>query len=137
MQKCNKTGGGIKTTTFAVSLLHIVDLVRGRNRLDIFKRTISPASISRASATIVLSLFVIFIAIFSMILVDICFEVVSAFGTVGLTRGITPNLSFTSKIVISLVMFMGRVGVLTILIAFAPKSKVYNYRYPVEYVVVG
>ncbi|MBP9887708.1 MAG: portal protein [Leptospiraceae bacterium] len=139
----NSTGGGIKTTTFAVSLLHIVDLVRGRNRLDIFKRTISPASISRASATIVLSLFVIFIAIFSMILVepfaflDICFEVVSAFGTVGLTRGITPNLSFTSKIVISLVMFMGRVGVLTILIAFAPKSKVYNYRYPVEYVVVG
>ncbi len=139
----NSTGGGIKTSTFAVSFLHIFDLVKGRNRLDIFNRTISPASISRASATIVLSLFVIFIAIFSMVVVesfpflDICFEVVSAFGTVGLTRGITPNLSDSSKIVISIVMFMGRVGVLTILIAFSPKSKVVNYRYPVEYVVVG
>ncbi len=139
----NSTGGGIKTSTFAVSLLHIVDLVRGRNRLDIFKRTISPASISRASATIVLSLFIIFMAIFSMILVepfpflDICYEVVSAFGTVGLTRGITMNLSDMSKIVISIVMFMGRVGILTILVAFAPKSKAYNYSYPVEYVVVG
>lgn len=139
----NSTGGGIKTSTFAVSFLHIIDLVKGRNRTDIFNRTISPASISRASATIVLSLFVIFIAIFSMIIVepfpflDICYEVVSAFGTVGLTRGITPHLSDSSKIVISIVMFMGRVGVLTILIAFAPKSKAYNYRYPVEYVVVG
>ena len=139
----NSTGGGIKTSTFAVSALHIVDLVRGRNRLDIFNRTISPASISRASATIVLSLFIIFIAIFSMILVepfpflDICYEVVSAFGTVGLTRGITPSLSDLSKIVISVVMFMGRVGILTILVAFAPKTKAYNYSYPVEYVVVG
>ncbi len=139
----NSTGGGIKTSTFAVSALHIVDLVRGRNRLDIFNRTISPASISRASATIVLSLFIIFMAIFSMVLVepfpflDICYEVVSAFGTVGLTRGITPKLSDLSKIVISIVMFMGRVGILTILVAFAPKSKAYNYSYPVEYVVVG
>jgi potassium uptake TrkH family protein len=139
----NSTGGGIKTSTFAVSALHIVDLVRGRNRLDIFNRTISPASISRASATIVLSLFVIFIAIFSMILVepfsflDICYEVVSAFGTVGLTRGITPKLTDASKLVISIVMFMGRVGIFTILVAFAPKSKAYNYSYPMEYVVVG
>ncbi|HNB99852.1 MAG TPA: potassium transporter TrkG, partial [Leptospiraceae bacterium] len=139
----NSTGGGIKTSTFAVSLLHIVDLVRGKNKLEIFNRTISPGSISRASATIVLSLFVIFIAIFTMILIedfpflDICYEVVSAFGTVGLSRGITSNLSTTSKIVISIVMFMGRVGVLTILIAFTPKSKAYNYTYPVEYVVVG
>lgn len=139
----NSTGGGIKTSTFAVSFLHIVDLVRGKNKLEIFNRTISPASISRASATIVLSLFVIFIAIFTMILIedfpfiDICYEVVSAFGTVGLSRGITGSLSDISKIVISIVMFMGRVGVLTILIAFTPKSKAYNYSYPVEYVVVG
>ena len=68
---------------------------------------------------------------------DICYEVVSAFGTVGLTRGITPSLSDLSKIVISIVMFMGRVGILTILVAFAPKTKAYNYSYPVEYVVVG
>lgn len=68
---------------------------------------------------------------------DICYEVVSAFGTVGLTRGITPKLTDASKLVISIVMFMGRVGIFTILVAFAPKSKAYNYSYPMEYVVVG
>ncbi len=139
----NSTGGGIKTSTFAVSFLNIVDIVRGRNKLEIFKREISPSSISRASTTIVLSLFVIFIAIFSIVVfepfpfLDICYEVVSAFGTVGLSRGLTSKLSDPSKIVIAIVMFMGRVGVLTILIAFAPKTKSYKHEYPMEYVVVG
>jgi Trk-type K+ transport system membrane component len=139
----NSTGGGIKTSTFAVSILSILGMIKGKDRLEIFKREISPSSVTRASATIVLSLFVIFIAIFSIVLVesfsflDICYEVVSAYGTVGLTRGITPLLSTPSKIVIAIVMFMGRVGVLTILIAFTPKSKDYKHRYPMEYVVVG
>ncbi|MCE9501005.1 MAG: portal protein [Leptospira sp.] len=140
----NSTGGGIKTSTFAVAGLHIADLVKGKDRLEIFHKTISTASISRASATIVLSLFVIFTAIFSLVLtekfpfLDIAFEAVSAFGTVGLSRGITSALTDSGKIVISIVMFVGRVGIFTMLVAFTPKAPPSgNYRYPVEYVVVG
>ncbi|MBE7413054.1 MAG: portal protein [Leptospiraceae bacterium] len=139
----NSTGGGIKTSTFAVALLHILDLVKGKDRLEIFKRTISPASISRASASIVLSFFIIFVAIFALILnekfefLDISYEVVSAFGTVGLTRGITPSLSDFGKIIISVVMFSGRVGIFTMFVAFTPKAKIPKYKYPIEYVVVG
>lgn len=137
------TGGGIKTTTFALSFLNILNQIRGKQKMEILYRTISPASISRASATIVLSLFVIFSAVFILLLtetgnfLDLCFEVVSAFGTVGLTRGITPNLSFYGKVTICVVMFIGRVGILTLLIAISKKSKQNNYSYPEEYVVVG
>ena len=85
----------------------------------------------------------IFIAIFALILnenfqfIDISFEVVSAFGTVGLSRGITSSLTDFGKIVISIVMFSGRVGVFTMLVAFMPKTPSQNYKFPVEYVVVG
>jgi len=137
------TGGGIKTTTFALSFLNILNQIRGKQKMEIHYRTISPASISRASATIVLSLFVIFSAVFALLItetgnfLDLCFEVVSAFGTVGLTRGITPNLSFYGKVTICIVMFIGRVGILTLLIAISKKSKQNDYSYPEEYVVVG
>ncbi len=139
----NSTGGGIKTSTFAVSILHILDIVHGRERLEIFNRQISMASVSRAQATIVLSLFVIFICIFGLTLtenfsfIDIAYESVSAFGTVGLSRGITGSLSDYGKYILCIVMFMGRVGILTILIALTPKSKSFKHAYPTEYVVVG
>lgn len=139
----NSTGGGIKTTTFAVAILQIIDFTRGKDRLEVFKREISQVSVYRASTTIVLSLFVIFFAIFIMISVepfsflDVCFEVVSAYGTVGLSRGITAQMGSISKITICFVMFMGRVGVLTILIALIPKKDKLKYSYPTEYVVVG
>ncbi|GBF51192.1 cation transport protein [Leptospira ryugenii] len=137
------TGGGVKTTTIAISFLNIVDQIRGKERLEIFHRSIAPSTIARASASIVLSLFVIFSAILSLLLcesapfVDICFEVVSAFGTVGLTRGLTPVLSSSGKIILCFVMFVGRVGILTLLIAITRQTKNYAYKYPVEYVVVG
>ena len=139
----NSTGGGIKTTTVAVSFLQIFAFIRGKDKLEIFNRTIALGSIRRASITIVLSLFVIFAAIFVLVIVepfpflDICFEVVSAYGTVGLTRGITPQLSSISKLCICFVMFAGRVGILTILIAMIPKKVTHRYDFPSEYVLVG
>lgn len=139
----NSTGGGIKTTTFAVAFLQILDFVRGKQKLEVFHRTIAEISIFRASSTIVLSLFVIFAAIFSLLMVekfsflDICYEVVSAYGTVGLSRGITGMLSDSSKLTICIVMFMGRVGVLTTLIALLPKKELSGISYPREYVIVG
>ncbi len=139
----NSTGGGIKTTTFAVAFLQIIDFVRGKAKLEVFHRTIAEVSIFRASSTIVLSLFVIFGAIFSLLMVekfsflDICYEVVSAYGTVGLSRGITGMLTDSSKLTICVVMFMGRVGVLTTLIALLPKKELSGISYPREYVIVG
>ncbi|MGV3667408.1 MAG: TrkH family potassium uptake protein [Leptospira bouyouniensis] len=137
------TGGGIKTTTLAISFLNISNQIRGKEKMEIGHRTIAHSTISRASATIVLSLFVIFISIFCLLLtenapfIDLCFEVVSAFGTVGLTRGLTPNLSDFGKILICIVMFVGRVGILTLLIALSKKVEHITYEYPKEYVVVG
>ena len=139
----NSTGGGVKTTTFALAFLQILNFVRGKSRLEVFHRNIAEVSVYRASATIVLSLFVIFGSIFSLLLVetlpflDICFEVVSAYGTVGLSRGITGYLAPSSKITICITMFMGRVGVLTTLIALIPKKSSIGIRYPNEYVIVG
>lgn len=137
------TGGGIKTTTLAISFLNIRNQIRGKENMEIGHRMIANSTISRASATIVLSLFVIFISIFCLLLtenapfIDLCFEVVSAFGTVGLTRGLTPHLSDFGKILICVVMFVGRVGILTLLIALSKKVDHITYEYPKEYVVVG
>ncbi|MCX7999197.1 MAG: portal protein, partial [Leptospiraceae bacterium] len=123
----NSTGGGIKTTTLAISFLQIYGYIRGTEKLEVFNRNIPRGSIRRASITIVLSLFIIFTAIFGLMLnekfpfIDICYEVVSAYGTVGLSRGLTPHLSSASKIYLCFVMFAGRVGILTILIAMIPK----------------
>jgi len=137
------TGGGIKTTTLAISVFNIINQIRGKTDLEVYHRSIAPSSIHRAGATIVLSLFVIFMAIFGLVIfesfsfLDISYEVVSAFGTVGLTRGITPLLSVYSKIILCIVMFVGRVGILTLLVALSKKAISFSYKYPVEYVVVG
>jgi len=137
------TGGGIKTTTLAISFFNIVNQIRGKNTLEIHYRSIAPSTIARASASIVLSLFVIFSAILGLVIfetapfLDLCFEVVSAFGTVGLSRNLTPSLTFPSKVIICSVMFVGRVGILTLLIAISKKAESYSYKYPLEYVVVG
>lgn len=137
------TGGGIKTSTFGVVLLHILNFARGRNRLEIFSRTIATESITRAFATIFLSIALIFVGITILLVTesfrfeDIIFEVISAFGTVGLSRGITPDLSSIGKLVICFVMLTGRIGMLTFVVALIPKKDYANYRYPTEYVIVG
>ena len=137
------TGGGIKTTTFAISVLHTINQIRGKESLTIFNKEIAPESISRAFTTLLLSFFVIFSGIFFLILaedfhlMDIVFEVVSAFGTVGLSRGITPDLSGISKIALCVVMLAGRMGIFTVLAALLPKAKPLAYRYPSEYIMVG
>ncbi|TGL63343.1 TrkH family potassium uptake protein [Leptospira sarikeiensis] len=140
----NSTGGGIKTSTFALSVLQFYQFFTGKERVDIFGRTVAESSLSRASVAIVLSMFVIFLGILFLIcfekplpFLDICYEVVSAYGTTGLTRGITSMFDAPGKLLICVVMFVGRVGVLTVLLAFVPKRKPRRYWYPEEYVVVG
>lgn len=138
------TGGGIKTTTFALATLNFFSIARGKDRVELFKREISDLSLRRAFSIISLSLLVIGSAIFliasfddDMTLLSIAFECFSAYSTVGLSLGITSLLSTPSKLVIIATMFIGRVSMLTILIALLRSVKHLNYRYPKEEILIN
>ncbi|MBJ7883019.1 TrkH family potassium uptake protein [Gelidibacter salicanalis] len=138
------TGGGIKTNTFAIATLNFLSLAKGKSRIEVFRREIAEVSVRRAFAVITLSLLVIgtgiiLISIFDddKSLLTIAFECFSAYGTVGLSLGITAKLSALSKGVIILVMFIGRVSMLTLLIAMFKKVKHKNYKYPIEEITIN
>ncbi|NJB81671.1 potassium uptake TrkH family protein [Wenyingzhuangia aestuarii] len=138
------TGGGIKTNTFAIATLNFFSLARGKSRIEVYRREIAEVSIRRAFAVISLSLIVIGFGIFSIAAFDpqinilsIAFECFSAYSTVGLSLGITASLSAYSKFVLIIIMFIGRVSMLSILIAFFKKVKHVNYRYPTEEITIN
>jgi Trk-type K+ transport system membrane component len=137
------TGGGIKTSTFTLALANIVSLIRGR-RTNMFGREVSQLSMDRAFAIIMLSFFVIALSSFAIMIIDpaagllnVVFEVVSAYGTVGLSRGITASLSDASKIILVITMFLGRVTMLTFLTAFFKKASGMYSRYPKEDILIN
>jgi potassium uptake TrkH family protein len=137
------TGGGLKTSTFAVAMLNTFSIASGKSRVEIFRRQISNATLKKAFAVISLSVLVIGSGVFFLMifdpklpLIDVAFEVFSAFSTVGLTLGITPLLSTGSKVVLMLIMLIGRVGTLTILIALVRKIGEQRYKYPEETVFI-
>ncbi|MGA1772887.1 MAG: TrkH family potassium uptake protein, partial [Flavobacteriaceae bacterium] len=137
------TGGGIKTTTLAIAILNIVSMAKGNTRIEIFRREIVEVTLKRAFAMISLSIIVITIGIVvvasqepDMEMLKIAFECVSAYSTVGLSMGITAELSAVSKLVLVLLMFIGRVSALTVLFAIFKKSVVRNYKYPKEEITI-
>lgn len=138
------TGGGIKTSSLAVSVLNIFSLARGKNNIEIFRRQISEISVRRASALISLSFLMIGISIFLVHLFEqdrslmpVVFECFSAYSTVGLSMGITGSLSTASKIVIIFTMFIGRVSMLAILVALLRRIRHQRYRYPTESILIN
>ncbi|MBP9076551.1 MAG: hypothetical protein KBG02_06785 [Haliscomenobacter sp.] len=138
------TGGGIKTSTFALASLNIFTTASGKNRVELGSREVPQHSINRAFAIISLSLIVIGIGILLITTVEpgldfmhIAFEVFSAYSTVGLSLGITPGLSDFSKFVLIFVMFVGRVGSLNLLIGMIRQTKSLPYRYPQESVLIN
>ena len=137
------TAGGIKTTTFAVLMRSIVTTLRGYNRMEIFKRTIPNTVIFRAMAVILLAGLSIGIStiLLSVIenhaFIDLLFEEISAFATVGLSRGITSELTPWGKVIIIFSMFIGRVGILTFMVAFAQRIDSHKYKYPEETIMVS
>ncbi|MFA6617555.1 MAG: potassium transporter TrkG [Candidatus Neomarinimicrobiota bacterium] len=140
----NSTGGGIKVTTFGTLLAASWAFIRGKDRVEIAWNTIPMTTVRRSYIVLLGSLILITIAIFSISIVesakfsDLLFEVISAFGNVGLSRGITPQLSGFSKIIITIVMFMGRVGLYTLSIAVGRESVVqYNYSFSETNIMVG
>lgn len=138
------TGGGIKTTTFAVAALNIRNTLLERSRLEIFFRQIAYESVRKAFTIILLS--VLFIGAATVLIVfiepgknplDLMFEVISAMGTVGLSRNITGLLGDGAKGIIIVTMFVGRVGFLTLLYALVRPVGEPHYKFPQENILVG
>ncbi len=137
------TGGGIKTSTFAIAILNFINIARGKNKIEIYKRELNPINVQKAFATMTLSFLVIGIGIFlitkfdnDLHLIDVAFEAFSAYSTVGLSLNLTPTLSDPSKIVVITMMFIGRVSMITILMAFFKKTVSSNYRYPTDDILI-
>jgi len=138
------TGGGIKTSTLAIATLNLLSLAKGKTRIEVYRREISDISVRRAFAVISLSLIVIGFGIMAISIFDkdkdllsIAFECFSAFSTVGLSIGITAHLTASSKFILIIIMFIGRVSMLSILIAIFKKVKHKNYRYPTEELTIN
>lgn len=144
------TAGGIKTVTIGVLVLAVISVIRGKDSIIAFKKTISISTIQKSLAIIIMMMTLIFTATIILTMtekgigiqfdfIDILYEVSSALGTVGLSTGITSSLSFVGKIVIILCMFIGRLGPITIILAlsFRKRSKKNVIHYPEEKVIVG
>ncbi len=138
------TAGGIKTTTFAVLVLAVIAAARGRTRVTALGRTIEPTTITKAAVLATLAVLLVGVVATLLTITDpqqpplaVLFESVSAFGTVGLSLGITADLSAQAWLVLVALMFVGRVGLLTVALALVVREPRPARRYPGEDVVVG
>jgi trk system potassium uptake protein TrkH len=135
-------GGGIKTTTFGTIVLAVWALARGKKTVVIFEREISADSVFKAFAVTVIALIILFLSTLTLMLVEglsfmpVVFEVASALATVGLTMGVTEQLSSFGLILISILMFVGRIGVLSLFI-FLTKEEQRRFRYMKEDILIG
>lgn len=138
------TGGGIKTTTFALATLNIFAIARDKKYIEIGTRRIAVEAVHRAFAIISISLASIGTGILLLLifnpefsLIQIAFEVFSAFSTVGLSMGITSQLSEYSKYVIIFLMFFGRIGLLNLMIGLLKSVGKTDYVYPEENILIN
>lgn len=156
------TAGGIKTTTLAILILCVINFILGKNEINVFKKNISFDTLRRAIVIFAISIFIVITAIFGLLIseislqeeiyssqiaefrtfsfMDIFFEVVSAFGTVGVSLNVTANLSVLGKFIIACLMIIGRLGPITISIALFKNRKEKNENsvaYPKGNVIVG
>jgi Trk-type K+ transport system membrane component len=138
------TAGGVKVNTFAVAFFNVRSIVHGTTRVEFAGRELSIDSIRRANVAIFASLFVLFTFVFTITIIEpqlplkaIVFECVSAFATVGSSLGITSELQYTSKVLIIILMFIGRVGVVTLAQALLKQYKNQNYKLPQDNIIIS
>ena len=138
------TAGGVKVNAFAVAVLNIRAIIRGTTRVEYAGRELSLDSIRRANVAVFSSLFVLLAFVFAITIIEphlplkaIVFECVSAFGTVGSTLGITTELQDASKALIIILMFLGRVGVVTLAQALLRQYKNQNYKLPQDSIIIS
>lgn len=136
------TGGGIKLTTFIAMILSVNTFLKGKNEITVFHKTVAFSIVVKALAITVVSTAVVFVGVFLLELTQpssflpILFEVVSAFGTVGLSMGLTTELNSFGELILILVMIVGKLGPLTLAFSLASK-KVSKIRYPEEEILTG
>ncbi|WP_246061879.1 TrkH family potassium uptake protein [Paenibacillus oralis] len=139
----SSTGGGIKTTTFTILVGAVISMIRGRSDLVLFRYRMAQERIFKAVTITMLALFLV-VAV-AMVLsttedasfLSILFETTSAFGTVGLSMGLTGKLTVVGKILICFTMFAGRLGLLTLAYALGPKKSKELYRHPEGKMIIG
>jgi len=140
------TAGGVKTTTAGVLIWSIISIIRGKEDTEVFKRRIPRDIVNRSLAVVGIAMTLVIVVTMvlsitekSQSFIEVFFEATSAFGTVGLSLGITTELSWLGKLVISVTMFLGRVGPLTFALALArqQQKKKGLIKYPEEKVIVG
>ena len=140
------TAGGVKTVTFVIGLLYVRALMRGDENIHVFKRTIDDQIVKRALTIMLISFAIALTGLFILSIseqadfIDLLFEVFSAFATVGLTAGLTPTLTFVGKIVIIILMYIGRIGPITMVLIFVRKynaKKGKDVNYIKEHILIG
>ena len=138
------TGGGVKTTSLGMVAAYLRSRLQGRDHVSLYYRNIPAKNIEKAFMVIILSVGVIGLSFLLLAglqpelpFQDLLFETVSAFGTVGLSMGISPGLAVSSKIVIMATMLIGRVGPLTLLIALSRNESKAQFQYPEESIMIG
>jgi trk system potassium uptake protein len=137
------TAGGIKVNTFGMLVATIWSTIRGNEHAGAFGREFANQQIHRALALVMLALTLIFIVVLVLTITEkfgflrLLFETVSAFGTVGLSTGITPDLSVAGKLIITAVMFIGRLGPLILVLSLTQRQQPSAYRYPQDEVRIG
>lgn len=138
------TAGGLKTVTCAILVLTVISVIRGREDTEVFGRRLTKEIVYKSFIIVFIGLSLV-IGV-TMILsytevgasfIDLLYETSSALGTVGLTLGLTPNLSSLGKIFIMIMMYLGRVGPLTVMLALTRKRKKSGYKYPEGKILIG
>ncbi|MEG1562441.1 MAG: potassium transporter TrkG [Bacteroides sp.] len=138
------TAGGIKVNAFAVVVLNLRAILLGSDRVEVFGRELSTDSIRRSNATVVLSLGVLFAFVFALSILEpelslltLTFECVSALSTVGSSLNATPLLCDDSKLLVSVLMFVGRVGLITLMLGIIRQKKHAKYHYPSDNIIIN
>ena len=138
------TAGGGKVNAFAAAVLSLFAVIRGKSRVEVFRRQLSVDSIRRSNATLVMYLMILFLGVFVLSVLEphasllaLVFECTSALSTVGSSLGLTPALGEAGKLFVSLLMFIGRVGVITIVLGFVPPQKHTKYKYPDDNLIIN
>lgn len=138
------TAGGVKVNVCAVVLLNLWAVIRGSDRVAILRRELSHDSIRRSNAAMMLYLFLAFGAIFILSMLEpqasllaIIFECVSALSTVGSSLNLTPTLGDSSKLLVILMMYVGRVGAFTLLTGLVRQERKRNYKYPSDNIIIN
>lgn len=138
------TAGGLKTSTFGVIILSVISVIRGREDAQVFGRRFSKELVYKSLALLIIGMSIVILV--TMILtitepgesfINLLYEATSAFGTVGLTTGVTQRLSSIGKIVIMLTMYCGRVGPMTVVLALLKNKKKQTHKYPEGRILIG